>query len=111
MLNNEGFCIETDKSGIGIRAILSQQQGGCWHPIAFISCSLNNTEQNYHAADLEIAPIIFALKEWCQYLLDAKHPFIILTDHKNLEYFTKPQDLSHQQACWNQILQKYHYNI
>ena len=58
-----------------------------------------------------MAAIIFALKEWRQYLLDAKHPFMILTDHKNLEYFTKPQDLSRRQACWNQILQEYHYVI
>ena len=99
MPNDEDpFCIKTDRSGIRIRAILSQQQGDRWHPIAFISCSLNDTERNYHAADLKMAAIIFALKEWCQYLLDAKHPFTILTDHKNLEYFTKPQDLSHQQA-------------
>ena len=96
MPNDEDpFHIETDGSGIGIRAILSQQQGDRWHTIAFISCSLNDTEQNYHTADLEMAAIIFALKEWRQYLLDAKHPFTILTDHKNLEYFTKPQDLSH----------------
>ena len=55
--------------------------------------------------------IIFALKEWLQYLLDAHEPFMILTDHKNLEYFTKPQDLSCQQAQWNQIRQEYHYII
>ena len=36
---------------------------------------------------------------------------MILTDHKNLEYFTKSQDLSCQQARWNQILQEYHYVI
>ena len=53
--------------------------------------------------------IIFALKEWCQYLLDTHEPFTILTDHKNLKYFTKPQDLSRQQARWNQIRQEYHY--
>ena len=112
MLNNEDpFHIKTDGSGIGIGAILSQQQGNRWHPIAFISHSLNDVEWNYHTTDLEMAAIIFALKEWCQYLLDAKHPFMILTDHKNLEYFTKPQDLSRQQACWNQILQEYHYII
>ena len=58
-----------------------------------------------------MAAIIFTLKKWCQYLLDAKHPFTILMDHKNLEYFTKPQDLSRQQAHWNQILQEYHYVI
>ena len=96
MPNDEDpFHIETDRSGIGIGAILFQQQGNHWHPIVFISRSLNNAERNYHAADLEMAAIIFALKEWCQYLLDAKHSFTILTDHKNLEYFTKPQDLSH----------------
>ena len=55
--------------------------------------------------------IIFALKEWCQYLLDTHEPFTILTDHKNLEYFTKPQDLSRRQAQWNQIRQEYHYVI
>ena len=112
MLNNEDpFHIETDRLGIGIGAILSQQQGDHWHPIAFISCSLNDAERNYHAADLEMAAIIFALKEWRQYLLDTKNPFMILTDHKNLEYFTKPQDLSCRQAHWNQILQEYHYVI
>ena len=45
MPNDEDpFHIETDRLGIGIRAILSQQQGNCWHPIAFISCLLNNAE-------------------------------------------------------------------
>ena len=112
MPNNEDpFHIKTNRSDIGIGAILSQQQGDCWHPIAFISCSFNDTEWNYHTADLKIAAIIFTLKEWCRYLLDAKHPFMILMDHKNLEYFTKPQDLSHQQACKNQTLQEYHYII
>jgi hypothetical protein len=55
--------------------------------------------------------IIFVLKEWRQYLLDAKHPFEILTDHKNLEFFKKPQDLSWRQAQWTQLLQEYHYTI
>ena len=102
MSNDEDpFHIKTDGLDIGIRAILFQQQGDHWHPIAFILCSLNNVERNYHTTDLEMAAIIFALKEWCQYLLDAKHPFTILMDHKNLEYFMKPQDLSCQQAHWN----------
>ena len=109
--DEDSFHIETDGLDIGIGAILSQQQDDHWHSIAFISRSLNNAEWNYHTTDLEIAAIIFTLKEWCQYLLDAKHPFTILMDHKNLEYFTKSQDLSHWQAHWNQILQEYHYVI
>ena len=42
--DNDHFHIETDRSGIGIGAILSQLQGDRWHPIAFISRSLNNAE-------------------------------------------------------------------
>ena len=45
MPNDEDpFHIETDGSGIGIGAILSQQQGDHWHPIAFISRLLNDAE-------------------------------------------------------------------
>ena len=92
------FHIKTDSSGIGIGAILTQKQDDRWHPIAYISRSLNDAKRNYHAADLEMLAIIFALKEWHQYLLYAHEPFTILTDHNNLEYFTKPQDLSCRQA-------------
>ena len=112
MPNNEDpFDIETDRLDIGIGAILFQQQGNHWHPIAFISCSLNDAKWNYHTTDLEMAAIIFTLKEWCQYPLNAKHPFTILMDHKNIKYFIKSQDLSHWQACWNQTLQEYNYII
>ena len=88
------FCIETDGSGVRLGAVLTQKQDDRWHLIAFISKSLSEAERNYPVADLELATIIFTLKEWRHYLLDAKHPFTILTDHKILAYFTHPQDLS-----------------
>ena len=109
--DTDPFHIETDGSGVRLRAILTQKQHNRWHPIAFISKSLSNTERNYPVADLELAIIIFALKEWHHYLLDAKHPFLILTDHKNLAYFTHPQDLSWWQAQWHQLLSEYHFTI
>ena len=102
--NTNPFRIETDGSGVGLGAILTQKQDDRWHPIAFISKSLSDAKRNYPVTDLELAAIIFALKEWRHYLLDAKHPFTILTDHKNLAYFTHPQDLSRRQAQWHQLL-------
>ena len=105
------FRVETDGSGIGLGAVLTQKQNDRWHPIAFISQSLSDAEQNYHAADLELAAVIFALQEWRHYLLDAAHPFEILTDHQNLTYFKKPQDLSRRQAQWQQLLQEYHFTF
>jgi len=108
---DDPFHIETDGSGIGIGAVLSQKQDNWWHPIAYISKSLSDAERNYHAANLEMAAVIFALTEWWHYLLGATHPFEVLTDHQNLTYFRKPQDLSHRQARWEQLLQEYHFTF
>ena len=42
------FILETDASGLGLGAVLSQQQAdGFLHPIAYASRSLNSHEQNY----------------------------------------------------------------
>ena len=57
------FCIETNGSGVGLGAILSQQHDNKWHPITYISHSLSDAEWNYHTTDLEMAAIIFASKE------------------------------------------------
>ena len=105
------FRVETDGSGVGLGAVLSQLQNDIWHPVAFISHSLSDAERNYHAADLEMAAIVFTLKEWRHYLVDAAHPFEILTDHQNLTYFKKPQDLNRQQARWAHFLQQYHFTM
>ena len=56
-----------------------------------------------------MAAIIFAVTEWQHYLLNAHKEFTILTNHKNLEFFRKSQDLNQHQARWQQIMQEYHY--
>ena len=106
--NTDPYWVKTNSSGIGVDAILFQKHNGIWHPVAFISWSLNDAKRNYHAADLEMLTIIFTLTKWRHYLLDASHPVKILTDHKNLEFFQKPQDLSCCQTIWEPILQEYH---
>ena len=44
--DTDPFHIEMDSSGIGIGAILTQKQDDQWHPIAYISRSLNDTKRN-----------------------------------------------------------------
>ena len=44
------FLLETDASGKGLGTVLSQKQGdGRYHPIAFTSRVLTETEQRYHS--------------------------------------------------------------
>ncbi|KAK3511092.1 hypothetical protein QTP70_030283 [Hemibagrus guttatus] len=41
-----------------------------------------------------------ALEEWRHWLEGAKHPFTVLTDHKNLEYLQAAKRLNPRQARW-----------
>ena len=47
---NKLFLLETDTSGRGLGAVLSQKQAdGQYHPIAYASHVMNETEQRYHS--------------------------------------------------------------
>jgi hypothetical protein len=97
--NEEGkFRVEVDASNVGTGAILSQEQQGKWHPVAFMSKSLLDTEKNYEIYDKELLAIVKALKAWRQYLIHANQQFEVWTDYENLKYFREPQKLNAQQA-------------
>jgi len=51
-------------------------------------------KQNYEIYDKELLAIVEALAKWRQYLLDAKEPFEVWTNYKNLKYFKKPHKLN-----------------
>ena len=53
--------------------------------------------------------MIFRFKSAQPLFLGAKHPVIIRTDHKNLQYFCKPQKISGRQARWIEYLQDFNY--
>ncbi|KAK3514000.1 hypothetical protein QTP70_001270 [Hemibagrus guttatus] len=82
------FIMEVDASTTGVGAVLSQQQGNPsrLHPCAFFSRKLNPAERNYDIGNQELLAVKLALEEWRHWLEGAKHPFLVLTDHKNLEY-------------------------
>jgi len=64
--------------------LLTKCEDGKWRLVAFISKSLNATEQNYEIYDKEILAVIRCLEVWRHYLGGAKLKFEIWTDHKNL---------------------------
>ena len=76
----KAFLLETDASGVGLGAILSQKQSDDrYHPIAYASKSLNPHEKNYALSELETLAIVWAVKKFRAYLLG--HPCSVLTDH------------------------------
>ena len=104
--------IETDASDYALGAVCSQDDSeGVPHPVAFFSRKLLPAEQNYQIYDKELLAIIAAFKHWRPYLEFSREPTIVMTDHKNLEYFTTTRNLSRRQVRWAEILADYNFII
>src|SRR5881394_1764690 len=106
------FMLECDASDYATGAILNQLgKDGKLHPVAFFSKTLSPAERNNDIHDKELLAMIRALKEW-RHLLEGSLILVsILTDHRNLEYFQKKQDLNQRQARWMGFLADYNYHI
>ena len=74
------------------------------HPIAFYSQTFMSLELNYDVHDKELLAIFEAFKSWCHYLEGTPTPIDIVTDHKNLEYFSTTKVLTQRQARWSEFL-------
>jgi hypothetical protein len=77
--------------------------------IAYASRRLRPHEENYPVHDLELAAVIYALKQWRHYLLGNRCE--IYTDHQSLKYlFTQP-DLNLRQQRWLETITDYDCGI
>ena len=104
--------METDASDFAIAAILLQQDDeGKWRPVAFMSKALNDAKRNYEIYDKEMLAIMQGFYEWAHYLKGNDAITEVLTDHQNLTYFWKPQNLNRRQARWIMDLQEYNFTI
>jgi len=88
------FKVEVDALDYAIGGVLSQMQDKKWKTIAFCSRVMSEAELNYDIYNKELLAIIFALKEWRCYLVDAKEQFEVWSDHKNLSFFRQKQFLN-----------------
>ena len=86
--NNRVFRLETDASDFAAGAVLSIEQNGKWHPVAFSSHSMTPEECNYPVADKEMLSVIRSLEQWQHYLEGAHNQFEIWNDHANLQWYT-----------------------
>ena len=115
------FYLQVDTSAYGLGAVLSQEGTSSptlakcsklvLHPIAYYSATFTPTEHNYDIYEQELLAVMQSLVHWRQYLGWTKEPFIILTDHKNLQYWKLPQKLNRWTARWHADLQEYDYEI
>jgi hypothetical protein len=81
--------METDASGYVSAGVLSQYNDDrILYPVTFFSKKHSPVECNYEIYDKELMAIVHAFEEWRPELQSIINPMCVLSDHKNLEYFT-----------------------
>lgn len=117
---NKRIYLQTDTSAYGLGAVLSQEGGTqssttstkpALHPVAYYSATFTPTEQNYDIYEWELLAVMKSLAHWRPYLGWTKEPFIIRTDHANLQYWKFPKNLNCRTARWHADLQEYDFLI
>ncbi|KAF4492009.1 Transposon Tf2-6 polyprotein [Colletotrichum fructicola Nara gc5] len=103
--------VQPDSSGYAMGGELSQlNETNEWHPVAYHSRRYTSAESNYLIHDKELLAVVECLKQWSG-MLRSVGEFTVLSDHKNLEYFMKKQQLSERQVRWALELSRYNFRI
>jgi hypothetical protein len=97
----EGFMVYSYASKRGLGCVLMQHG----RVIAYASRQLKSHEVNYPVHDLELAVVVFALREWRHYLYRTQVQ--IFTDHKSLKYLMSQKELNMQQRRWVELIKVY----
>ena len=92
------FLLETDASGRGLGAVLSQKQAdGRYHPITYASRVMNETEQRYHSNKQEFLAFKWAVTEQFHEYLSPygknRNEFVVRMDNNLLTYIFSSANL------------------
>lgn len=105
--------VEVDASDTGVGAVLSQRSivDNKLHPCAFFSRRLSSAERNYDIGNRELLAVKLALEEWRHWLEGAVHPFLVWTDHRNLEYVRTARRLNARQSRWSLFFARFDFTL
>jgi hypothetical protein len=81
-----------------------------WMLTSYFSKKMNPAKRNYDIYDKELLAIVKTLKEFRAELMSVGN-MLVLTDHKNLEYFTTTKLLNSRQARWAEELAAFDFTI
>ena len=104
--------VKTNASDYAVASILSIIGANSeLQPITYYSQTLSTPELNYDTHDKELLVIFEAFKHWQHYLEGSVSLVNVVTEHKNLEYFSSSKVLTCHQAHWSEYLSQFNLTI
>ncbi|KAA0032313.1 Transposon Ty3-I Gag-Pol polyprotein [Cucumis melo var. makuwa] len=102
---NKPFEVETDASGMGVGAVLTQLN----RPIAFYSHTLAMRDRAKSVYERELMAVVLAVQRRRPYLLGTK--FIVKTDQKSLKFLLEQRTIQPQYQKWVAKLLGYSFEV
>ena len=103
--------LEADSLKYTTEDVLSQfNDKGVLRSCVYFLKKNSSAECNYKIHNKKVLVVIHCLQEWDSELHSVKE-FTVITDHKNLKYFTQPQKLSKQHMRWSIFLSRYNMTM
>lgn len=102
------FTIQTDASGYGIGAVLTQQHPDGEKVICYLSRSLTKNERNYSTTERECLAVLWAIEKQA---LCRRYEIFVITDHHSLVWLNRLQSPTGRLARWSVKLQQFDYEI
>ena len=100
----EPFTMVCDASGVGIGAVLLQNQ----RPVAFDGRKLTETESKWSATAQEMLAVVHHMKKWRCYL-EGRH-FTVVTDHQPNTWFSSQKVLTPRLTRWYEKIGSYTFD-
>lgn len=110
---NKPFHLFVDASGVGVGAILLQQDSdtGVLHPTSYYSARLKPHEVSYSTIEKEALALMMALKRFECYLLHHPEVVTVRSDHNPLTFIHQAKLRNQRIMRWALFLQEYHIKI
>ena len=110
------FLLETDASEKGPGAVLSQKQADGWyHPIAYASHVMNETEERHHSNKQEFLTLKWVVTEQFHEYLSPygknRNEFVVHTYNNPLTYIYSSANLDAAGQCWVACLTSYNFSL